>query len=262
MLVIVPYRNLLKLNLRTFTTALPKYQQAEQQVENKLDESVTPTTKEEPTTSTSKKKNRALFFYHGRRNTKSKVKTINHISSFVATSQELSCVTMTRDFQVTSVLTTSLQRKWSGNNFSQYFSTIHPFIQEIPQVDAHIIERPYLPPTYYAINLHLRSVAMLLIGMLEKPEESCIFSGSRQSVAKYAKLGVGGTASRMCSLKLVHSIVQEGMWEGRPVEISPEFLKTSSEATFYGGENGNHISPETADALIQALCFWKHFENK
>uniref|UniRef100_H2Z5C8 Uncharacterized protein n=1 Tax=Ciona savignyi TaxID=51511 RepID=H2Z5C8_CIOSA len=261
MLVSSVCRSLLKIQQRCITTTFTNYQQAEILQENEVDSFEPSKIVEETKPALEQTKKKKLFQYYGKR-PREKIQTTNHISSFVATSQELACVTMTRGFELTGISTVSLERKWGAQNCSQYFSTIYPLIKNLPDVDAHIIENCTLPSSYHSINMHLRSITMLLIGMLENPEQSSIFAGKRYAVGRHAQLSVKGTASRMCSKKLVHQIVQDGYWGNTEVKISPELLTTSSDCTFYAGENSCQISHETADALIQALCFWQCFTTK
>ena len=74
------------------------------------------------------------------------------------------------------------------------------------------------------------------------------------------------TESRKCSKPVVTDIVKNQNWNDRPIEI-PERLLTDRGDTVYYTERlisklpSSKLSPESADALIQAIGFWEYTER-
>ena len=74
------------------------------------------------------------------------------------------------------------------------------------------------------------------------------------------------TQSRKCSKAVVTEIIQRQRWKETSVNIPEDILTERNDIIFYTERlmrklNKQTLSPETADALIQAIGFW-YFANK
>lgn len=69
------------------------------------------------------------------------------------------------------------------------------------------------------------------------------------------------TSHRKCSKQLVHQVVTNRKWREHDVSIPDDVMSASESVVYYRNSNDRDfpqvaISPETGDALLQALAFW------
>ena len=196
---------------------------------------------------------------------KAKYTSTNSICSFVYTYKEMACVTMNKDFEVTDIHT----EKFSSylRQPSQYWGKVSPFVDKVPSDSLCLIEHISLPAKFYQVNLHHRSITMLLYGLLQNKEDPYkILSFSRRSVGTLFNLNINKAGSRMDSQMLAQEIVTAQKWNDIDLKIPSSVFFVKENKLYFNEVKGDDVvsrecMQEVSDALLQAIVFWSIANN-
>nr|CAB3261812.1 uncharacterized protein LOC100177363 [Phallusia mammillata] len=190
-----------------------------------------------------------------------RIKNLENIASIVTTVNEISCVSMTKDFEVTATVT----RPCKNMSPLQMVEMGRSIINEIGKVDLTVMELVKLPPSYNFINIQNRGLAMMFMALLNNSAGSIsVVQVYREAMGGLFGLDIRKADARLCSQKLVHEIVNTSLWNGRNILIPQQTLYSYDELVYYGSNSdkpGTKISPETGDAFLQAIGTWTHFHK-
>lgn len=216
------------------------------------------TTKETSKSNTKKQKKKNQLHIPSWFN-KEKYETTNSVSSFVYTFKEIACVTMNKNFEVTNIST----RKFSKNfRASTYWEIVNSLVEKVPSDSLCLVEHISLPAKFHQVNLHQRTLQMLLFGMLQtKEDRNKIVTFSRKAVGSMFDLNIKKALNRMDSQTLVKDIVTTQHWKDISLNIPMSTFWVKNDKLYFNEMKDDVLvsricMQEVSDGLLQAIAFW------
>jgi len=181
------------------------------------------------------------------------------VSSIVYTFKEIACVTMNKNYEVTNIQT----RKFSKNfRAAAYWEIVNSLVENIPSDSLCLVEHIALPAKFHQVNLHQRTLQMLLFGMLQtKEDKNKIVMFSRKAVGNMFNLNIKKALNRMDSQMLVKDIISTQNWGDIDLNISSSFFRVKNDKLYFSENMEDDLitricMQEVSDALLQAIAFW------
>ena len=190
---------------------------------------------------------------------KDKYEMTSSVSSFVYTFKEIACVTMNKNYEVTKIQT----KKFSKNfRAAAYWEIVNSLVENIPSDSLCLVEHIALPAKFHQVNLHQRTLQMLLFGMLQtKDDKNKIVTFSRKAIGNMFNLNIKKALNRMDSQMLVRDIISTQKWGDIDLNISSSSFRIKNDKLYFSEIRGDDIitricMQEVSDALLQAIAFW------